>query len=86
MIGGRHHGQIASLSDRATLMITDQLFPVLHLLGSFSFKHWVVSHQVLQQLANLSELVQLPFQRLGVLALWYLWLTVAESASLHLKS
>lgn len=63
MMGGRRHGQIAGLSNRTTTKMNVHLFPVvLHLLGSSSFKHRVVNHQVLQQLANLIKLAESPFQ------------------------
>ncbi|CBI26123.3 unnamed protein product, partial [Vitis vinifera] len=63
MMGGRRHGQIAGLTNRAAPKIKVHLFPVvLHLLGSSSFKHRVVNHQVLQQLANLIKLAESPFQ------------------------
>lgn len=63
MMGGRRHGQIAGLTNRAAPKINVHLFPVvLHLLGSSSFKHRVVNHQVLQQLANLIKLAESPFQ------------------------
>ncbi|KAA8527500.1 hypothetical protein F0562_034785 [Nyssa sinensis] len=63
MMGGRRHGQIAALSSRPTQKTNIHLFPVvLHLLGSSSFKRRVVSHQVLQQLANLIKLVESAFQ------------------------
>ncbi|XP_042494570.1 serine/threonine-protein kinase RUNKEL [Macadamia integrifolia] len=62
MMGGRRHGQIAT-PGRAVPKINLHLFPVvLHLLGSSSFKNKVVTHQVLQQLANLIKLVESPFQ------------------------
>lgn len=63
MMGGRRHGHISALSSRAAPKTNVHMFPVvLHLLGSLSFKHKVVSHQVLQQLANLIKLVETPFQ------------------------
>lgn len=63
VMGGRRHGQIAGLTSRAAQKMNIHLFPVvLHLLGSSSFKHRVVNHQVLQQLANLIKLSESPFQ------------------------
>ncbi|OVA15082.1 Protein kinase domain [Macleaya cordata] len=63
IMGGRRHGQISSLTGRATSKTITHLFPViLHLLGSFSFKQRVVSPPVLQQLAILIKLVEVPFQ------------------------
>jgi len=63
MMGGRRHGHISALSSRAAPKSNVHMFPVvLHLLGSSSFKRKVVSHQVLQQLANLVKLVETPFQ------------------------
>ncbi|KAF8394503.1 hypothetical protein HHK36_020713 [Tetracentron sinense] len=63
MMGGRRHGQISPMISRTTPKTNAYLFPViLHLLGSSSFKHKVVSRQVLQQLANLIKLVESPFQ------------------------
>ncbi|XWS14002.1 hypothetical protein CRYUN_Cryun36dG0086900 [Craigia yunnanensis] len=63
MMGGRRHGQIAALTSRAAPKNNIHLFPViLHLLGSSSFKNRVVTYQVLQQLANLIQVVETPFQ------------------------
>ncbi|KAJ4968677.1 hypothetical protein NE237_015378 [Protea cynaroides] len=63
MMGGRRHGQIATITGRAIPKTNLHLFPVvLHLLGSSSFKNRVVTHQVLQQLANLTKLMESPFQ------------------------
>ncbi|KAL9232828.1 hypothetical protein vseg_007893 [Gypsophila vaccaria] len=63
IIGGRRHGHVAGLTSRATPKTSIHLFPVvLHLLGCTSFKHRVVSYQVLQHLANLVKLVESPFQ------------------------
>lgn len=63
IIGGRRHGQMSPLVSRAAPRTNIHLFPVvLHLLGSSSFKHRVVSHQVLQQLANLLKQAETPFQ------------------------
>lgn len=62
MLGGRRHGQITPLTSRAAPKSNVHLFPViLHLLGSSSFKNRVVTHQVLQQLANLIQVVETPF-------------------------
>lgn len=63
MMGGKRHGHISALSSRAAPKTNVHMFPVvLHLLGSSSFKRKVVSHQVLQQLANLVKLAETPFQ------------------------
>ncbi|KAF5182015.1 kinase domain [Thalictrum thalictroides] len=63
MIGGKRHGHVGSLTARGTSKPSFHLFPViLHLLASFLFKNRVVSHHVLQQLANLLKLVESPFQ------------------------
>ncbi|KAH9618827.1 hypothetical protein KSS87_020858 [Heliosperma pusillum] len=63
IMGGRRHGHVAGLTSRATPKTNMHLFPVvLHLLGCSSFKHKVVSYQVLQHLANLVKLVESPFQ------------------------
>jgi serine/threonine-protein kinase ULK4 len=62
MMGGRRHGHISALSSRAPKTNVHMFPVVLHLLGSSSFKRKVVSHQVLQQLANLVKLVETPFQ------------------------
>ncbi|XP_010245352.1 PREDICTED: serine/threonine-protein kinase RUNKEL [Nelumbo nucifera] len=62
MMSGRRHGQVAALNSRAT-KINVHLFPVvLHLLGSSCFKSKIISHQVLEQLANLIKLIESPFQ------------------------
>lgn len=63
MMAGRRHGHISSLTSRSTPKTNIHLFPVvLHLLGSSAFKHKVVTHQVLRQLANLIKIVETPFQ------------------------
>lgn len=63
LMGGRRHGHISALTSRAAPKSNIQLLPVvLHFLGSSSFKHKVVNHQVLQQLANLIKLTETPFQ------------------------
>lgn len=59
MIGGKRHG----LSSRVAPKGNINAFPVvLHLLGSSSFKNKVVTQEVLQQLANLIQTVETPFQ------------------------
>ncbi|XP_020087263.1 serine/threonine-protein kinase RUNKEL isoform X2 [Ananas comosus] len=63
MMGSKRHGAIAALSGRGNPKSTVHLFPViLHLLGSSSFKHRVVSSHVMLQLANLTKLLEAPFQ------------------------
>ncbi|GMP56734.1 hypothetical protein CsSME_00021109 [Camellia sinensis var. sinensis] len=63
IMGGRRPGQIAALTSRATPKTNFHLFPVVyHLLGSSSIKRRVVTNHVLQQLANLIKLAELPFQ------------------------
>ncbi|XP_058076791.1 serine/threonine-protein kinase RUNKEL [Magnolia sinica] len=63
MMGGKRHGQIAALTGRTNPRTNIHLLPViLHLLGSASFKHRVVTSQVLQQLANLLKLLEASFQ------------------------
>ncbi|KAG6664350.1 hypothetical protein CIPAW_02G087200 [Carya illinoinensis] len=63
MIGGTRHGHISAFSSRAAPKTNVHMFPiVLHLLGSSSFERKVVDHQLLQQLTNLSKLVESPFQ------------------------
>ncbi|GLT42012.1 hypothetical protein SLA2020_160360 [Shorea laevis] len=63
MIGGKRHGHISALTSRVAPKTNIHLFPVvLHLLGSSSFKNKVVTHQVLQQLANLILVAETPFQ------------------------
>ncbi|KAI3459310.1 hypothetical protein Pfo_015973 [Paulownia fortunei] len=63
LMGGRRHGQIAGLNSRSSPKNSIHFFPVvLHLLGSSSFKNSVVTPQVLQLVANLLKLAELPFQ------------------------
>ncbi|KAM3755411.1 hypothetical protein ACB098_02G037300 [Castanea mollissima] len=63
IMAGRRYGHISALSSRTAPKTNIHMFPVvLHLLGSSSFKRKVVSHHVLQQLANLIKLVETPFQ------------------------
>ncbi|XP_010938695.1 serine/threonine-protein kinase RUNKEL [Elaeis guineensis] len=63
MMGGKRHGPIAALTGRGNTKSSAHLFPViLHLLGSSSFKHKVVSSHVLLQLANIIKLLEAPFQ------------------------
>ncbi|XP_009405546.2 serine/threonine-protein kinase RUNKEL [Musa acuminata AAA Group] len=63
MMGGKRHGPIAALTGRTNPKSSAHVLPViLHLLGSSSFKHRVVSSHVLLQLANLIKLLQVPFQ------------------------
>ncbi|XP_008796195.1 serine/threonine-protein kinase RUNKEL [Phoenix dactylifera] len=63
MMGGKRHGPIAALTGRGSTKNSAHLFPViLHLLGSSSFKHKVVSSHVLLQLANIIKLLEAPFQ------------------------
>lgn len=63
MMAGRRHGHISSLTSRSAPKTNIHLFPVvLHLLGSSTFKHKVVTQQVLRQLANLIKIVETPFQ------------------------
>ncbi|XP_011071492.1 serine/threonine-protein kinase RUNKEL [Sesamum indicum] len=63
LLGGRRHGQISGLNSRNSPKNSIHFFPVvLHLLGSSSFKHSVVTPQVLQLVANLLKLTELPFQ------------------------
>ncbi|RDX89196.1 Serine/threonine-protein kinase RUNKEL, partial [Mucuna pruriens] len=63
MMGGRRHGHISALTSRSAPKTNIHLFPVvLHLLGTSTFKHKVVTLQVLRQLANLIKLVETPFQ------------------------
>ncbi|XP_077232512.1 kinase family with ARM repeat domain-containing protein [Tasmannia lanceolata] len=59
MAGGKRQTLIGRTNSRTNI----HLFPViLYLLGSSSFKHRVVSSQVLQQLANLIKVLESPFQ------------------------
>ncbi|XBI94420.1 hypothetical protein VPH35_031058 [Triticum aestivum] len=63
VMGGKCHGPITALTGRAHPKSTIHLFPVvLHLLGSVSFNHRVVTSQVLLQLANLMKILETPFQ------------------------
>lgn len=63
LMGGRRHGLIAGLSSRSSPKNSIHFFPVvLHLLGSSSFKNSVVTPQILQLVANLLKLAELPFQ------------------------
>jgi serine/threonine-protein kinase ULK4 len=63
MMGGRRHGHSSAIAHRIAPKTNVHLFPVvLHLLGSTSFKLRVVSHQVMQQLANLVKVMETPFQ------------------------
>ncbi|KAF7022240.1 hypothetical protein CFC21_035047 [Triticum aestivum] len=63
VMGGKRHGPITALTGRAHPKSTIHLFPViLHLLGSVSFNHRVVTSQVLLQLANLMKILETPFQ------------------------
>ncbi|KAG5130912.1 hypothetical protein JHK84_037309 [Glycine max] len=63
MMGGRRHGHISALTSRSAPKPNIHLFPVvLHLLGTSTFKHKVVTPQVLRQLANLIKLVETSFQ------------------------
>lgn len=75
MMGGRRHGHIGALTGRGTSKPSFHLLPViLHLLASPLFKNRVVSHAVLQQIANLIKLVESPFQ------------VLSSEATLHLCS
>ncbi|XP_015958754.1 serine/threonine-protein kinase RUNKEL isoform X2 [Arachis duranensis] len=63
MMGGRRHGHISALTSRSAPKTNIHLFPVvLHLVSSSTFKHKVVTIQVLRQLANLIKLIETPFQ------------------------
>ncbi|KAL7123882.1 hypothetical protein ABFS83_14G012000 [Erythranthe nasuta] len=63
LMGGRRHGPIGSLISRSSPKNSIHFFPVvLHLLGSSSFKNSVASPQVLQLVANLLKLTEVPFQ------------------------
>ncbi|XBJ04181.1 hypothetical protein VPH35_023164 [Triticum aestivum] len=63
VMGGKRHGPITALTARTHPKSTIHLFPViLHLLGSVSFYHRVVTSQVLLQLANLMKILETPFQ------------------------
>ncbi|ONM24158.1 Serine/threonine-protein kinase RUNKEL [Zea mays] len=60
---GKRHGPVTALAGRAHPKSTIHMFPViLHLLGSASFKHRVVTGHVLLQLANLIKILEAPFQ------------------------
>jgi hypothetical protein len=60
---GKRHGPVTALAGRAHPKSTIHLFPlILHLLGSASFKHRVVTGHVLLQLANLIKILEAPFQ------------------------
>ncbi|PKA51007.1 Serine/threonine-protein kinase TIO [Apostasia shenzhenica] len=62
-MGGKRHVIATAMTGRSNTKSTSDLFPaVLHLLGSPSFKHRVVSSHVLIQLANLIKLLEVPFQ------------------------
>ncbi|PWZ05343.1 Serine/threonine-protein kinase RUNKEL [Zea mays] len=64
---GKRHGPVTALAGRAHPKSTIYLFPViLHLMGSASFKHRVVTGHVLLQLANLIKILEAPFQNLTV--------------------
>ncbi|KAK3159970.1 hypothetical protein QOZ80_1BG0053560 [Eleusine coracana subsp. coracana] len=63
VMAGKRHGPVTALAGRAHPKSTIHLFPViLHLLGSSSFKHRVVTSHVLLQLANLVKILEAPFQ------------------------
>ncbi|PIN14375.1 Serine-threonine protein kinase FUSED [Handroanthus impetiginosus] len=63
LMGSRRHGLIPGLNSRSSPKNSIHFFPVvLHLLGSSSFKHSVVTAQVLHLVANLLKLTELPFQ------------------------
>ena len=60
---GKRHGPVTPLAGRAHPKSTIYLFPViLHLLGSASFRHRVMTSHVLLQLANLIKILEAPFQ------------------------
>ncbi|KAL5782387.1 hypothetical protein ACOSP7_007416 [Xanthoceras sorbifolium] len=62
-MGGRRHGQISALTNRAAPKTNVHLFPVvLHLLGTSTFKNRMVNPPILRQLANLIRVVETPFQ------------------------
>ncbi|AQL04708.1 Serine/threonine-protein kinase RUNKEL [Zea mays] len=64
---GKRHGPVTALAGRAHPKSTIYMFPViLHLMGSASFKHRVVTGHVLLQLANLIKILEAPFQNLTV--------------------
>ncbi|WVZ71748.1 hypothetical protein U9M48_020294 [Paspalum notatum var. saurae] len=61
VMAGKRHGP--AFAGRAHPKSTIHLFPViLHLLGSASFKHKLVTGHVLLQLANLIKILEAPFQ------------------------
>ncbi|KAL6626484.1 hypothetical protein ACP70R_030210 [Stipagrostis hirtigluma subsp. patula] len=63
VMAGKRHGPATALAGRAHPKSAIHLFPViLHLLGSASFKHRVVTSHVLLQLANLIKILEAPFQ------------------------
>jgi serine/threonine-protein kinase ULK4 len=63
VMAGKRHGPVTALAGRAHPKSTIHIFPViLHLLGSASFKHRVVTSHVLLQLANLIKILESPFQ------------------------
>ncbi|KAL3634568.1 hypothetical protein CASFOL_021622 [Castilleja foliolosa] len=63
LAGGKHHGKNSGFSSRSSPKNSIHFFPVvLHLLGSSSFKNSVVTSQVLQLVANLLKMAELPFQ------------------------
>lgn len=63
VMGGKRHGPVTALTGRSHPKSTIHLFPViLHLLGSVSFNHRVVTSHVLLQLANLMKILETPFQ------------------------
>jgi serine/threonine-protein kinase ULK4 len=63
VLAGKRHGSVTALAGRAHPKSTIHFFPViLHLLGSASFKHRVVTTNVLLQLANLIKILEAPFQ------------------------
>uniref|UniRef100_A0ACD5W078 Uncharacterized protein n=1 Tax=Avena sativa TaxID=4498 RepID=A0ACD5W078_AVESA len=60
---GKRHGPNTALAGRAHPKSTIHLFPViLHLLGSVSFSHRVVTSHILLQLVNLMKILETPFQ------------------------
>lgn len=63
VLAGKRHGPVTALAGRAHPKSTIHLFPViLHLLGSASFRHRVMTSHVLLQLANLIKILEAPFQ------------------------
>jgi serine/threonine-protein kinase ULK4 len=63
VLAGKRHGPVTALAGRAHPKSTIHLFPViLHLLGSASFKHRVMTTNVLLELANLIKILEAPFQ------------------------